>query len=459
MQRQRRVRCGATVRQRVRIVESWGSDSVMTGASTRLAVLSPRRLVRDALCAYLAGRPEFDVVGQTADLDGLHTLCALRQPDTVLVDVERLGLDTVSELSQLRGAFPSIQLVVMYTEVAPRALAAAASAELTELVPGTRGLAGVVRALRPAGGSHRPTPGALALTERELEILGLLAAGHSGPDIAQRLRVTTRTVENHKRRIYVKLGVGNQIHAVARATSLGLLEPDPSGPPPREPQVESGRAPLVTVCGPPGRCLTDVTTALVARGLPVAYLRTPVLDGREHWLLWHRGPRPVVLIDPTPGAWQLVEALRGPVVLVWSVQPDLADMVDALLRGVRALVRPPDVLTELPAALWLVSRGYVAFPASQFDELAQLLAGRLDEWPGGVPELTPRERDILGSIARGHTVRQTARMLGIAAKTVENTQARLFRKLGAHNRSAALTNAYRLGLVEPVGEQWQRPTG
>jgi DNA-binding NarL/FixJ family response regulator len=431
----------------------------MTGALTRLAVQSSRRLVRDALCAYLGARPEFDVVGQTADIGGLHTLCALRQPDTVLVDAERLGVETVTELSRLHGAFPNVQLVVMYTEVAPRALAAAASADLTELVPGTRGLVGVLRALRPSGNTtHRTSPGALALTERELEILGLLAAGHSGPDIATRLRVTTRTVENHKRRIYVKLGVGNQIHAVARATSLGLLEPDTEAR--RSPAyVEAGRPPLVTVCGPAGRCLTDVTAALVGHGLPVAYLRSPVLDGREHWLLWHRGPRPVVLIDPSPAAWQLAEALRGPVVLVWSVQPDLADMVDALLRGVRALVRPPDLLTELPAALWLVSHGYVAFPATQFDELAQLLAGRLDEWPGGVPELTPRERDILGSIARGHTVRQTARMLGIAAKTVENTQARLFRKLGAHNRSAALTNAYRLGLVEPGNEQWQRPTG
>ena len=430
----------------------------MTRASTRLAVQSPRRLVRDALCAYLASRPEFDVVGQTANIDALHTLCALRQPDTVLVDAERLGLETVGELSRLHGAFPAVQLVVMYTEVAPRALAAAANADLTALVPGTRGLVGVVRALRLGGGTHRPSPDGLALTERELEILGLLGAGHSGPDIAARLRVTTRTVENHKRRIYVKLGVGNQIHAVARATSLGLLEPD-AGPPPRPPQLEPGRPPLVTVCGPAGRTLTAVTAALVGQGLPVAYLRSPVLDGREDWLQWHRGPRPLVLIDPTPATWQLSETVHGPVVLIWSAQPDLADMVDALLRGVRALIRPADVPTELPAALWLVSRGYVAFPATEFDELAQLLAGRLDEWPGGIPELTPRERDILGSIARGHTVRQTARTLGIATKTVENTQARLFRKLGAHNRSAALTNAYRLGLIEPAGDQWQRPAG
>ena len=77
--------------------------------------------------------------------------------------------------------------------------------------------------------------------------------------------------------------------------------------------------------------------------------------------------------------------------------------------------------------------------------------------------LTTREADILGSIALGHTVRQTARSLGIAVKTVENTQARLFRKLGAHNRSGALTIAYRMGLVDPaervarrVAARWPR---
>jgi DNA-binding CsgD family transcriptional regulator len=77
-----------------------------------------------------------------------------------------------------------------------------------------------------------------------------------------------------------------------------------------------------------------------------------------------------------------------------------------------------------------------------------------------MPKLTPREFDILGSIARGHTIRQTARLLGIAVKTVENTQARLFRKLGARNRMEALTIADGLGLIDraivPVDEALPR---
>lgn len=64
------------------------------------------------------------------------------------------------------------------------------------------------------------------------------------------------------------------------------------------------------------------------------------------------------------------------------------------------------------------------------------------------PDLTPRETDILRSIAMGHTVRQTARLLDIAVKTVENTQARLFLKLGAHNRAGAIAAAHNLGLLD-----------
>ena len=98
--------------ERARSRGSWGIRMLMTGGSTRLAVQSPRRLVRDALCAYLAGWPEFSVVGQTAEVDALYSLCALRQPDTVLVDADRLAVETVAELSRLRSAFPSVQVVV-----------------------------------------------------------------------------------------------------------------------------------------------------------------------------------------------------------------------------------------------------------------------------------------------------------------------------------------------------------
>jgi len=62
--------------------------------------------------------------------------------------------------------------------------------------------------------------------------------------------------------------------------------------------------------------------------------------------------------------------------------------------------------------------------------------------------LTPRERDILDSIALGHSVSETARALGIAVKTVQSQQRQLFAKLGARNRPGALAHARELGLID-----------
>jgi two-component system, NarL family, nitrate/nitrite response regulator NarL len=67
-------------------------------------------------------------------------------------------------------------------------------------------------------------------------------------------------------------------------------------------------------------------------------------------------------------------------------------------------------------------------------------------------KLTPREIDILNSIQRGESVKQTARALGISIKTVENLQSRLFRKVGARNRAQAISRAHELNLLEELAE-------
>ncbi|MBE1488924.1 LuxR C-terminal-related transcriptional regulator [Plantactinospora soyae] len=87
------------------------------------------------------------------------------------------------------------------------------------------------------------------------------------------------------------------------------------------------------------------------------------------------------------------------------------------------------------------------------DAAAGLRPGLSTHRPEGrLPQLSSREADILRSIAMGHTVRQTARLLDIAEKTVENTQGRLFLKLGTRNRAGAIVAAYALGLLDQVAD-------
>jgi DNA-binding CsgD family transcriptional regulator len=88
---------------------------------------------------------------------------------------------------------------------------------------------------------------------------------------------------------------------------------------------------------------------------------------------------------------------------------------------------------------------------ARWDERAP---GRLE-----LPELTARESDILRSLSRGHSIRQTARVLGIAPKTVENVQTRLFRKLGVRNRSGALAVADAFGLLPGATPAPSAPKG
>jgi DNA-binding CsgD family transcriptional regulator len=89
----------------------------------------------------------------------------------------------------------------------------------------------------------------------------------------------------------------------------------------------------------------------------------------------------------------------------------------------------------------LVSQGYVVVDSQP---MRSLIDGphpgpgqRLTD-SGELPALTARESDIAASLAQGHSIRQTARALGISPKTAENTQTRLFRKLGVRNRAEAL---------------------
>ena len=126
--------------------------------------------------------------------------------------------------------------------------------------------------------------------------------------------------------------------------------------------------------------------------------------------------------------------------------------------GASALVAADRIDDHFLAVLRMVSQGYLVVDSRPMRPLLGADRVRWDEHatgPVGLPELTSRESDILSSMAQGHSIRQTARALGIAPKTVENVQTRLFRKLGVRNRSGALAVADAFGLLPatpPAGD-------
>jgi DNA-binding NarL/FixJ family response regulator len=411
----------------------------------RVALRSSRRLFRDAVAGCLDARPEFTVVGSVADLDDLPVLCELRNPDVVVVDLD-VGLGIEPEaLMRLRACVDRAGLVVVYERLTSAELGALWRLGVDTLMPCSHGLDALLVVLQRYLTSYRDhpvrSPGVDdGLTEQEGEIISLLSAGHTAGRIAEMLEISTSAVANAKRRIYRKLDVASQCQVVARAAALGII----SRPAAR---LVANDRPLGTAVlrGTPGPAFDRVTAALLAGGIPVVTDREDGAAVTAEALA--RGSSFVLLVDPDPGDWPTGRDAGLPVALVCSTPLRRVEILQALLSGAVTVLTVDRVEADLVPALTLAAHGYLAVEA---DAAGAMLDAVRAPSATGLPQLTSREYDILRSIANGHTVRLTARALGIAEKTVENTQARLFRKLGARNRPGALAAAHALGLLELV---------
>jgi DNA-binding NarL/FixJ family response regulator len=415
--------------------------------TVRVAVQSSRRLLRDALAMCLAARPDLAVVGKVAQPEELPALCELAGPDTVILDAGGRLSEFALLAGSLRQRFPGLNVIVIYRDAAEPDLTAACRAGVTALVPESHGLAGVLALLR-RGSMLRVQAGRGSLTDRELELVMLASSGHSVAEIAVLLGISPLTVENLKRRVYAKLEVNSSAQAVARAASLGLRAD-------RRPATQpapgrTGFATLAVVSGQPCPALDQVVAVMIAAGLPFVLIRKHGPLAGAHWPQWNRGPIVAALVNPGPADWDLVEELGGPAIVVHSQPLASPEFARALASGANSLVPADKIDEHFLAVLRMVSQGYLVADSQPMRTLIDGVRagfGPRTTDSGELPELTARESDILESAARGHSIRQTARALGISPKTVENIQTRLFRKLGVRNRAAALAVADTLGLL------------
>ncbi len=420
--------------------------------NVRVAVQSSRRLLRDTLATCLAARPDLTVVGKVAKPEELPALCELGRPDTVILDAG-LRLSEFAVLADnLLQHFPGLNVIVIYRDASEPDLTLACRAGVTSLVPESHGLAGVLALLRRSS-ALRAHVGHGSLTDRELELVMLASSGHSVAEIAVLLRISPLTVENLKRRVYAKLGVNSSAQAVSRAASLGMLD-QRAGKPPWQPTTSSNDFPVLTVVsGQACPALDQVVVALIASGLPFVLERRhgPLADA--HWRQWNRGPIVAALVNPEPAEWALVEELGVPAIVVHSEPLDPPELARALASGANSLVPADRINDHFLEVLRMVSQGYLvvdSLPMRSLIGVVRTGSGRRVTDGGELPELTARESDILQSVARGYSIRQTARALGISPKTVENIQTRLFRKLGVRNRAEALAVVDALGLLPDI---------
>jgi DNA-binding NarL/FixJ family response regulator len=216
-----------------------GPDAPSSARTTRILIMGDIRLYREGLRDILGRHPGFAVVGTAADCDeGLASVRDLR-PDVVLVDMAMP--ESIPAVREIAAADRSAKVVALAVPEVERDVIDCAEAGVAGYVTREGSLADVVAAIDSAArdealcsprmaatllrriavlaAEHTPVPGAV-LTRRELEIVGLIDAGLSNKEIAQRLCIEVATVKNHVHNILEKLHVHRRAEAAARARPL-----------------------------------------------------------------------------------------------------------------------------------------------------------------------------------------------------------------------------------------------
>ncbi len=210
----------------------------------RLVIADDYELVRTGLRAMLTGQRGLEVVGEAANGREALALCRRLQPDLALIDVRMPEMDGLATCRSIKQECPgtSVILITVYekSEYLIEALRAGAAGfvlkDITqpELITSIRRVLRresllnsevVVRLLGHLDGetSSREELLPKQLSEREYEVLRLLAQGKTNPEIAQQLTISVGTVKIHVEHILAKLCVSDRTQAAVRAIELGLL--------------------------------------------------------------------------------------------------------------------------------------------------------------------------------------------------------------------------------------------
>jgi DNA-binding NarL/FixJ family response regulator len=203
----------------------------------RVLVADDHPIVRSGIVALLEAADDVEVVGQAADGAEAVELALSLAPDLVLMDLRMPVLDGDEATARILAAAPAVRVIVLTTyetdESILKAIEAGASGYLLKAAPQEEILAGIRSvargevALAPAIAAllvrRVAAPAPVKLSERETQVLALVAQGQSNPAIAKSLFLSEATVKTHLIHVFEKLGVNDRTRAVTLAMELGLL--------------------------------------------------------------------------------------------------------------------------------------------------------------------------------------------------------------------------------------------
>lgn len=232
------------------------SEARGAGPLARVLIADDHDLVREGLLAVLEGEADLEVVGEAKNGREALEMCRQLRPDLILMDVRMPEMDGLAATRAIKEELPTTSVVMVTMHENPdyllEAIRAGAAGYILKDAAGERLVEAVRRTLegeaplneglamqllqRLAAGEgeqerevHRakrpPAPLTEELTEREAEVLQLLAQGRTNPQIARTVLSSVSTVKIHVQNIIAKLGVSDRTQAAVRAIELGIFDP------------------------------------------------------------------------------------------------------------------------------------------------------------------------------------------------------------------------------------------
>ncbi len=211
-------------------------------ARTSILVVDDHTTFAELLTGALSQEPDLHSVGVASDVESSVRLCAALRPDVVVMDYHLAGGNGVTASARILQDRPGTRIVMLTGDPTQHVLEAAAATGICAFLPKDGSLATLLETIRSARcgtmavhpsllaatePGRRPGAGAPALTRRELQVLHLMAQGHSVCANARLLDITPNTCRGYVKTILSKLGAHSQLEAVAVASRLGLLTAQP----------------------------------------------------------------------------------------------------------------------------------------------------------------------------------------------------------------------------------------
>lgn len=213
-------------------------DGAQGTATTTIVLADDHTVVRNALRLLLDAEPGFEVVAEAGDADTAVRYVRGHKPTVLILDLNMPGRSSLEAVPDIREASPETEIVVLTMQNEPafarRALQAgvrgyvlkeAADAELVQAVRsaalGDTYLQPALGARLAAGNDAQADDG---LSERERDVLRLIALGHTNAEVAEQLFISIRTVESHRAHIQQKLRVSSRAELVRYALDRGMVE-------------------------------------------------------------------------------------------------------------------------------------------------------------------------------------------------------------------------------------------